>query len=480
MIAQSIGLLLYIEAACMIPSFAVAMIYGGGDARAFLFSILSVSAAAFAARLVKPARKDIYAKDGYAIVGLGWLLASAFGALPFIVSGAIPHPADAFFESVSGFTTTGATILRDIESLSAGILFWRSFTHWVGGMGVLVLMLAILPSAGAKAFLIMRAETTGPSADKFVPKVGSAAKILYGIYALITLAQAVLLCLGGMTVYDSLVHTFGTVGTGGFSDKNTSVAAFGSVYIEMVIAVFMMLSGVNFTLYYSLLRRDWKSVLHDEELRFYCALIFAAALGVTLNTYMGGVYKSIVEAARYASFQVISIITTTGFSTADFNVWPSASQFVLLILMLVGASAGSTGGGMKCVRIILLAKIARREFLRLIHPNSVSVVKLNGKTVESETLAGVLIFFFLYIAALVAATVLISLDGSDLVTSATSVLSCVGNVGPGLGVVGPAGSFAGFSPLCKLALSLCMVAGRLEIYPVMLLCVPEFWRRGNH
>jgi trk system potassium uptake protein TrkH len=479
MIARSVGLLLYIEAACMIPSLAVAAIYGGGDAPAFLLSMLSAAAAAFAARLAKPARRDIYAKDGYAIVGLGWLLASVFGALPFVASGAIPHPADAFFESVSGFTTTGASILRDIERLPAGILFWRSFTHWVGGMGVLVLMLAILPSAGANTFHIMRAESTGPSADKFVPKVGSAAKILYGIYAVITLTQAILLCLGGMTLYDSLIHTFGTVGTGGFSDKNASVAAFGSVYIEIVIAVFMALSGVNFTLYHALLRRDWKTVLRDEELRFYCALIFISALYVTVNTYFGNIYKSIGEAARYASFQVISIVTTTGFSTADFNMWPAASQCVLLILMLVGASAGSTAGGMKCVRIILLVKIAKREFVRLIHPNSVNVVKLNGRTIEAETLAGVMIFFFLYIAALIAATTIISLDGSDIVTSATSVLSCLSNIGPGLGSVGPTGSFAGFSPLCKFALSLCMVIGRLEIYPVLLLCVPEFWRRGT-
>jgi trk system potassium uptake protein TrkH len=478
LISKSLGLLLYIEAACMIPSYAAAVIYCGGDASSFLLSISAASAAAFALRLGKPARADIYAKDGYAIVGLGWLLVSAFGAMPFAASGAIPHPVDAFFESMSGFTTTGASILRDVESLPKGILFWRSFTHWVGGMGVLVLMLAVLPSAGANTLYIMQAESTGPCMDKFVPKVGSAAKILYAIYASITLAQVAVLRFGGMPLYDALLHAFGTVGTGGFSDKNASVAAFGSVYIEVAITAFMMLSGVNFALYHSLLRRNWRAVARDEELRFYCAVVLFATLGVAANIYLADVYESIGEALRYASFQVVSVVTTTGFSTADFNAWPTFSQCVLLLLMLVGANAGSTSGGMKCVRVVLLAKIAKREFVRLTHPSSVNVVKLNGRAVDKETLVGVPAFFFLYIATAAAATLLVSLDGSDLVTSATAVLTCLGNIGPGLGSVGPMGNYADFSSACKIALSLCMAIGRLEIYPLMLLCAPGFWRRG--
>jgi trk system potassium uptake protein TrkH len=478
MIFRSLGLLLYMEAACMIPSLAVALIYRGGDATAFLISMLAASAAAFAFRQVRPARDDIYAKEGYAIVGFGWLLVSAFGAIPFAASGAIPSPADAFFESVSGFTTTGASILRDIEALPKGILFWRSFSHWIGGMGVLVLMLAILPSAGANTFHIMQAESPGPSTDKFVPKVGSAAKILYAIYACFTLAQTILLCLGGMPLYDSLIHAFGTVGTGGFSDKNASVGAFGSVYAETVIMAFMMISGVNFTLYHALYRHGWRSVLRDEELLFYCGAILVSTLFIAADIY-GTVYQSAAEALRYASFQTVSVITTTGFTTADFNGWPAFSQIILLILMHAGACAGSTGGGMKCVRLILLAKIARREFVRRTHPNSVTVVRLNGKAIESGILSGVLIFFYLYMAAAAAAILVVSLDGKDLVTSATAAISCLGNVGPGLGAVGPTGSFAGFSPVCKIALSLCMAIGRLEIYPVMLLCAPDFWRRGN-
>jgi trk system potassium uptake protein TrkH len=478
MIAKSLGLLLYVEAACMIPSLAVALVYRGGDAPAFLASMLAASAAAFALRQARPARDDIYARDGYAIVGFGWLLVSAFGAMPFAASGAISSPADAFFESVSGFTTTGASILRDIESLPKGILFWRSFSHWIGGMGVLVLMLAILPSAGANTFHIMQAESPGPSTDKFVPKVGSAAKILYAIYACLTLAQTILLRLGGMPLYDSLIHAFGTVGTGGFSDKNASVAAFGSVYVEAVVMAFMMLSGVNFTLYYALYRHGWRSVLRDEELRFYCGAILVSTLLIAADIY-GAVYQSAAEALRYASFQAVSVITTTGFTTADFNGWPAFSQAILLILMHAGACAGSTCGGIKCVRLILLAKIARREFVKRTHPNSVTAVRLNGKAIESGVLSGVLIFFYLYMAAAAAAILVISLDGKDLVTSATAAISCLGNVGPGLGAVGPTGSFAGFSPACKIALSLCMAIGRLEIYPVMLLCAPDFWRRGN-
>jgi trk system potassium uptake protein TrkH len=478
MIAQRLGLLLYIEAACMMPSFAVALAYRGGDATSFLASMMAAAAAALALRLARPARADIYARDGYAIVGLGWLLVSAFGAIPFVASGAIPSPADAFFESVSGFTTTGASILREIEGLPKGILFWRSFTHWIGGMGVLLLMLAILPSAGANEFHIMQAESPGPSTDKFVPKVGNAAKILYAIYACITLAQAILLCLCGMPLYDSLIHTFGTVGTGGFSDKNASVAAFGSVYVEMAVAAFMMLSGVNFTLYHAIFRGGWKSALKDEELRFYCCAILISTLLIAANTY-GGIYRTAADALRYSSFQVVSVITTTGFSTADFSKWPAFSQLVLLILMHVGACAGSTGGAIKCVRVLLLAKIARREFMKRAHPNSVTVVKLNGRAIESGTLSGILVFFCLYVAAAAAAILVVSLDGSDLVTSATAVISCMGNIGPGLGDVGPAGSFAAFSPACKIALSLCMAIGRLEVYPVMLLCAPGFWRRGS-
>lgn len=479
MIAQRLGMLLYIEAACMIPSFAVAVIYRGGDAWAFSVSMLATFASGFAARLVKPRRTDIYAKEGYAIVGLGWLLASAFGALPFVASGAIPHPADAFFESMSGFTTTGASILRDIEALPEGILFWRSITHWIGGMGVLVLMIALLPSSGAGSFFIMQAEATGPPSDKFVPKVKSAAKILYSIYASLTLAQVILLCLGGMTFYDALVHSFGTISTGGFSNKNASVGAFGSVYVEAVVTAFMVLSGVNFTLYHSLYRHGWKAAFRDEELFFYCGIMSAATLCVAADTYLAGIYESVGGAVRHASFQVASIVTTTGFSTADFNGWPTFSQYVLLLLMLVGGSAGSTSGGLKCVRVVLLAKIAKRGFVRLTHPNSVSVVKLNGSAVEGGTLAEVSAFFFMYAAIAAGATLLVSLDGHGLAVSATSVLSCMGNVGPGLGEVGPAGNYAGLSPACKVALSLCMAVGRLEIYPIMILCSPASWRRGN-
>jgi trk system potassium uptake protein TrkH len=473
MVARSLGWLLLIEAGCMAPSFLVALIFNQGDAYAFAFSIFITAAAGLAAMSFKPATTDIFIREGFAIVGLGWLLVSAFGAIPFVMSGAIPSAADAFFESVSGFTTTGSSILKDVESLPRGVVFWRSFTHWVGGMGVLALVIAILPLANANTFHIMQAESSGPSTDKFVPRMGRVVRILYSIYILLTLIQLILLLLGGMSLYDSLIHSFGTAGTGGFSDKNASVAAFGSVYIETVITVFMFIFGVNFTIYYAIFRGDWRSALRDEELRFFCALTVISVALIVWNT-KGQVFQSWMETFRYAAFQVCSIITTTGFSTADFNKWPAFSQFILLLLMLVGASAGSTSGALKCVRVVLLSKLAAREFVRLLHPDSVKVIKLNGRAVDEGMLSGVAIFFFLYIAILIAAALMILLDGKDLLSSFTAVLSCIGNIGPGIGIVGPMGNFAGFSPAAKVVLSLCMVMGRLEIYPILLLAAPLF------
>jgi trk system potassium uptake protein TrkH len=473
MIAASLGLLLYIEAACLVPALLVALFYGDGDSPAFIVAILATAVSGFAARARKPERPDIYPRDGFAIVGLGWLLASLYGALPFWASGAMPSVVDAIFESVSGFTTTGASVLRDIEILPKGVLFWRSFTHWVGGMGVLLLMIAIIPSARANTFNIMQAESPGPSIDKFVPKVGRVARILYAIYGLITLVQVSLLLAGGMPLYDSLIHTFGSVGTGGFSNKNASVSAYNSLYLECVIMFFMAISGVNFTLYYSLFRRDWRSVLTNEELRLYFFVIAVSTALVAIDT--GALYGSFAEALRRASFQVVSVITTTGFATADFDSWPAFSRSVLLFLMLAGACAGSTGGGLKCLRLLLLARAAKREFVKLVHPNAVYAVRLNGRAVDDGTLSGVLVFFFMYVSVVVIAALVVSLDGTDLITSSSAVLSCVGNIGPGLGGVSPIGNYAGFSPFCKITLSLCMVTGRLEIYPILLLCSPPFW-----
>jgi len=357
-------------------------------------------------------------------------------------------------------------------------LFWRSSTHWLGGMGILVLMIAILPST-ASTINIMIAESPGPSPGKLVPKIRETAKILYIIYIAMTAVLVVLLLLGGMPLFDALIHAFGTASTGGFSSRNASVGAYYSVYIDVVITVFLFLFGVNFTLYYYLfLKRDFKSVLRDEELRFYFGVVVGAIVLIALNI-KGTVYQTIGEAIRYASFQVTSIISTAGFATADFNLWPSFSKIILVLLMLTGSCAGSTAGGIKCVRIVLLLKIIRREITRLIHPNAVQPVKLNGRRVDEETLSGVMAFFFFWMLIIAVSVLIVSLDGKDLVTSTTAVLATVNNVGPGLGAVGPTGNFADFSALSKTVMSLCMLIGRLEVYPIMLLCFPSFWKRSS-
>jgi trk system potassium uptake protein TrkH len=478
MIFKSLGIVLCIEAACMMPSLFVSLIYRQEDMKSFLISIFILIAVGLGMYGIKTVTTNIYARDGFAIVAFGWLLVSFFGAFPFVISGAIPSVTDALFESVSGFSTTGASILKDIEALPKGILFWRSFTHWMGGMGVLVLMLAILPSVKANTLHIMKAESPGPSPGKFVPKIGQVAKILYAIYVALTAVEVILLLTGGIPLYDSLIHAFGTAGTGGFSNKNASVAAFGSGYMETVITVFMLLFGVNFTLYHTLFKGNLKSVLCDEELRFYVCTVAAAIVLITISIN-GKVFHSTGEAVRYSAFQVSSIITTTGYATADFNLWPVFSQCVLLLLMFIGASAGSTGGGIKCIRAILLFKIIKREIHKIIHPRSVYTVKINGKMVDEEILSGIMAFFFLYIFVFVVSTLVISMDNKDIVSSATAVIAAIGNIGPGLGTVGPAGNYSGFSVIGKAVLSLCMIIGRLEIYPVLLLCTPAFWKRVN-
>jgi trk system potassium uptake protein TrkH len=451
---------------------------GEGDAPAFVLSILALAAVGGAMARVRPKTTNIYAKDGFAIVGFGWLLMSVLGAAPFLLSGAVPSPVDAVFESISGFSTTGASIIKNVEALPHGILFWRSFAHWIGGLGFLLLMLAILPTARANTVHIMKAESPGPAPEKFVPQIRRVAKILYGIYVALTFAEVIFLLCGGVPLFDALIHAFGTTSTGGFSNKNFSIGSFHSVYVENVVMAFMLLCGVNFTLYHALLRRNFSAFLHDEEFRFYALAILTASFLIAFNTF-GQAFASFGEALRHGFFQVIAQITTTAYATADFSKWPTFSKCVMLFLMLCGASASSTGGGLKCVRVILLVKIARREVERLIHPRSVRAVKLNGKAVEEETLSGVVVFFFLYVATIVVATLLVSAEGRDIVSTWTAVLASISNNGTGLGMVSNMGSFADFSVASKIVLLVCMFVGRLEIYPVLLLSMPTFWRRVN-
>jgi trk system potassium uptake protein TrkH len=476
MVLRNLGILLICEALAMCPSLVVSIIYQDSGIKGFIYTIVLLAIIGISALRIKPQNRSIYVKDGFAIVAIGWLLVSYFGALPFYFSGVIPSMVDSFFESSSGFTTTGASILQAIEGLPRGILFWRSFTHWIGGMGVLVLVMAVLPSVGAGTIQIMRAESPGPNPGKIVPKVKETAKILYGIYAVITLIEVILLKLAGMSLYDSLIHTFGTVGTGGFSNMNLSVGAYNNVYIDMIITFFMFICGANFALYYPMLKGNFKGIFKDEEFRLYTFIVLISTIFIAINVH-GTIYKSVGQAIRHSSFQVVSIITTTGYATADFNTWPVFSKMILFLLMFIGGCAGSTGGAIKNIRILLLFKAAKRDLLKIIHPRAVYSVRFGGKTVNEQILSEVLGFFFMYLMVFCAASLIISIEGKDIVTSLSSVAATLGNIGPGLEIVGPMGNFSSFSILSKLVLSFCMIIGRLEIYPILLLVFPRFWKK---
>ena len=477
LVFRLLGRLMVMEAGLMIPSLAVALLYGGGDAPAFLLAIgITSFAGALLSFLLKPDREDLTARDGMAVAGLSWVILSFFGALPFVLSGAIPHMVDAYFEAVRGFTTTGSTILTEIEHLPKGVLFWRSFTHWIGGMGVLVFTLAVLPRLSGRTSHLARAESPGPTFSKLLPKMGDTAKILYLLYFVLSLAETVCLLLAGMNVYDALIHTFGTAGTGGFSNYNASVGAFHSPLIEWIIGTFMMLFGVNFAIYFHLMRREKEPILQSEELWTYLGIVAAATLLVTLNILPR--YGAFFEALRNAFFQVTSIISTTGFGTADFNLWPLFSRTLILLLMCMGACAGSTAGGFKMSRVLLLGKSAYRDLEHTIQPRKVAVVRLEGKAVAENTLAQVGVYLSLWVVLAVVGTLLISLEQSDFVTAFTAVLTTLSNVGPGLNGVGPTENFAAFSPAAKLLLSFMMLAGRLEIYPILLLFSPHVWRKN--
>ena len=459
----------------LIPYF-VAIYYGQGDASAFLYTILLMIPISLILTKIKSKRKEIYAKEGFLTVGLAWIVISIFGVLPFIFSGAIPSFIDAFFETASGFTTTGASILTEIQSLPKGILFWRSFTHWVGGMGFLIFILALMPSFGGNTIHLLKAESPGPTPGKIVPKINQTAKILYAIYFVLTLIETGFLKIAGMSWYDSIIHALGTAGTGGFSNMNASVAAFNNPAVEWIITVFMLLFGVNFVLYFQIIRGNIKSFFRSEELKWYIIAVMASIAIITVNIMpfnTGDVVKSI----RDSSFQVASIVTTTGYATADFNLWPTLSKMILVMLMFMGAMAGSTGGGIKTVRIVIVFKAIRREIDKILHPRRVKSVKIDGNVVEEETISGVFLFIFAYIIIALIAIFIVSFDNFDVTTTVTSVIATLSNIGPGLEMVGPTGNFAAFSGLSKIVLSFCMLAGRLEIYPMLILFSPSLWKK---
>ncbi len=477
-IIKVLGIVSAIVSATMMLPCAVAFYYGDtATAKCFVVCAVPVMIIGLLAAKLTPPLKDydIRMREGFFIVGSAWIVLSAVGALPFIISGAIPNFFDAFFEVASGFTTTGATILTNIEAVPKGLLFWRSFTHWLGGMGILVLTIAILPMLGIGGQRIMRAETTGPTMDKINFTINDSARNLYTIYFAMTIAETALLCAGGMSLYDALVHSFGTMGTGGFSSYNASIGAFDSGYIQMVIAVFMLLAGVNFNLHYGVLKGNIKGVLKDSELRVYLAIVAASTLFIMVMLQLNGFASGIWDAFKQSFFQVNSIITTTGFATVDFDLWPLPCKMLLTGLMFLGSCASSTGGGIKVIRLIILFKIIKRSIDKKLHPNAVSQIKIGGKSVAEDTVSTVAGFVFLYVMILAVGSFIVSFEAPDYTTAYTTVLACLSNIGPGLNAVGPTCNFAFYSSGIKLLLAILMIAGRLEVFTIFLLFTPNFW-----
>lgn len=477
-VLRSLGMLLVCECITLFVPTLTALFYQDGDLSSFLLTMLIILACGVPLLLIKPKDQNIYPKEGFAIVAIGWLLISFFGAFPFYFSGAIPSFVDAFFESSSGFTTTGSTILTEIASLPHGIALWRCFTHWVGGMGILVLTIALLPSMGMGSMQVMKAESPGPIVGKIVPKLATSAKILYCIYLGLTLLEVVLLMLAGMSFYDALLHSFSTLGTGGFSNKNISVGYYDSALIDGIITVFMILSGINFSLYYFVLKGNLKNFWKDQELRLYLFILSTATLLIMINLLTTGYYTSVGTAFRYTSFQVASVMTTTGYATADYNLWPMFSKILLLLIMFAGGCAGSTGGGIKISRILIGFRSLSCSFKRIIHPNGCYVVRLNGKKVDSQTVLSVTTYFFVYMLVFFTGVLIISINNFDAATTITSVIATLNNIGPGIEMVGPMGNFSAFSDLSKLTFSMLMIIGRVEIYPILLLMIPELWKKN--
>lgn len=476
MVFRTVGRLLLVEAALMILPLAVSMYYDEYLSHIYLAVIAIVAAAGFFMTRLKVKNTRIFARDGFAIVSLSWILMSLFGALPFRLSGEIPSMTDAFFETVSGFTTTGATILTNIEALPKSLLFWRSFTHWIGGMGVIVFVLAILPQRDMQSMHILRAEVPGPTVGKLVSKTRATARILYIIYTVFTLVEIFALLLCKLPLFDSVTTAFATAGTGGFSIKNASIAAYGNLPAEIVITFFMLMFGINFNLFYLFVIKQFKRVFKSEELWAYLGIVFVSIAIIAANIYP--LVSSFGEALRQSSFQVASVITTTGFVTADFNKWPTLSQFTLVLLMFIGACAGSTGGGLKVGRVIILIKAGIRELRRAVNPRSIKCIKLDGAIIEREVVSTTSVYFLIYMCIIAVSVFLLSFDNFDFTTTATASITCINNVGPGLAGVGPVENFSGFSVLSKLVLSADMLIGRLEIFPVITLFMPSVWKKS--
>ena len=485
MLGKFLGTVMLLEAALMLPSLLVALIYRENPLP-FIITVAILAASSAPSVFLKPKNKRIYAKEGFVCVALSWIILSAFGALPFVLSGAIPNYVNAFFETVSGFTTTGATILTEIESLPRGILFWRSFTHWIGGMGVLVFMLALLPKTDGNVIHIMRAEVPGPQKGKLVPKLRKSSILLYAIYIVLTLAEIIALLCTGIPLYDSLVTSFGTTGTGGFSVLNSSIAGYMNPAAEWVIAIFLLLSGVNYNIYFFILVKKFRDIGKNDELRVYLGIAAVATALVSFDIwhsiaespYLADNIASVGECIRAAFFQVTSVMSTAGYTTLDFNMLPEFSKLLITMLMLIGACAGSTAGGFKISRLIIILKSMRVNLRKMLKPNAVQPLRLDGATLDEDTISKSVNYLAYYCVILAATALLISFDGKTLETTITAAISCFNNIGPVFGYAGANGTFADFSYFSKIVLSASMLFGRLEVMPMLIMLSPSTWRKN--
>lgn len=469
------GYILLFDAIAMLLPVAVALIYSESAGMAFLPAIIISLAVGIPLILLKPKTKAFYAREGLVTVAIAWIMMSIVGALPFFFSKEIPNFVDCIFETASGFTTTGATILNDVEALSNCMLFWRSFTHWIGGMGVLMFVMAIAPLAGGNNMQLIRAESAGPQVEKILPKASLNSMLLYGLYIGLTVLEIVFLLLGDMSVFEAVTTAFGTAGTGGFGIKNTSLAGY-STYIQSVVTVFMLLFGINFNIYFLLVARRFKTAFKNQELHLFGIIVIAAIALITIN--ITSLFGNVFDALHHSSFAVASIISTTGFSTEDFNLWPEFSKVILFVLMFIGGCAGSTGGGIKVSRILIVLKALKREFVSMIHPRSVKTITINGKKLDDDSVRKVYAYIICFIAIFIASFLIVSLDKFNFETNITAVTATLNNIGPGFAVVGPMGNYSDFSILSKIVLTIDMICGRLELFPILILFLPHTWNKN--
>lgn len=472
-----IGFIIIFIGTAMLIAIPFSLYYSDGSIGSIIISsLICFSVGAVLYFSFKQTSVELGVRDGFAVVTFSWIAMSIFGSLPFLISGYIPSITDAFFETVSGFTTTGASILKDVEALPPGLLFWRSMTQWIGGMGIIVMSIAILPILGVGGMQLFKAEALGPTVDKIKPRIGETAKVLWKVYILFSAAQTLLLMIGGLSFFEALNHTFTTMATGGFSTKNASVAHFNSPYIDIVITIFMFMAGVNFVLHYRGLNGDVKSYFKNSEFLFYSGLTILAILITSVFLFFHGNYSSIGEVLRFSSFQVVSIFTTTGFATADYELWPIAIQFLLFLLMFIGGCAGSTGGGIKNMRLLILLRNGTVELRKLIHPKAILPVRFNGRIVPQEIINNILALFAIFITTFVIATIIMTALGLDIISSMGAVVACLSNIGPGLGSVGPTDNYSHIPILGKWILSACMIIGRLEFFTVLVIFSRVFWK----